>query len=62
MLERLGVLASLPLAGTGQRERGVFRIAINRFNSHPDGRDGRSAKREVRGLVKFVPAVAYLPG
>ena len=34
LLERFRVLASLPLAGTGQRERRVNRVAIPRIKSH----------------------------
>ena len=35
VLERLRFLASLPLAGTAQTERGGIRVANNRIISHP---------------------------
>ena len=35
MIERLRVLASLTLAGTGQREGGGFRVAIPHFKFQP---------------------------
>ena len=34
-IERLRFLASLPLAGTGQREGGGFMVAIPHFKSQP---------------------------
>ena len=45
LLERFRVLASLPLAGTGQRERRVIRVAIPRIKSRPFTQQNESSSR-----------------
>ena len=52
--EEVGILASLSLAGTGQRERHVFRVAINRLYSQPDTELLRGPPSRGRGWMSLL--------
>ena len=58
VIDGLCFLASLPLAGTGQREGGEFSCINKRINSHPVS----AIALLFLPWVAFLPSWAYVPG